>query len=76
MERVLRDIFSEMLFLTETQITSGIRYKLKKTIAKTIPPMTMIKVLAGANSRLHCKIESQLKVSLSLIFIFFLKLSV
>ena len=50
MEREFRDIFSEMLFLTDTQITSGTRYKLKKMIAKTIPPMTMIKVLAGANS--------------------------
>ena len=50
MEREFRVIFSEMLFLTDTQITSGTRYTLKKTIAKTIPPMIIIKVLAGANS--------------------------
>jgi len=49
-DRVFRDTFSEMLFLTDTQITSGTRYKLKKKIPKTIPPMTMIKVLTGANS--------------------------
>ena len=49
-ERVFRVIFSEMLFLTDTQITSGTRYTLKKMIAKTIPPTTIIKVLAGANS--------------------------
>jgi len=49
-EREFRVIFSEMLFLTDTQITSGTRYTLKKTIAKTIPPMIIIKVLAGANS--------------------------
>jgi len=47
---VSSDILLGMLFLTDTQITCGTRYKLKKRIPKTIPPMTIIKVLAGANS--------------------------